>query len=598
MFAWALLPLVALYAAYALFTQALGRFFLVPPHEWQDKIRAVVRHDKPIYLKVGYKRSSFRRRLVTASEQPSYYTNYVNNKLKIFPADAANEDAFMARMKIRDANDPNRRLVYGFFHPYANNGGGGEKVLWHAVLATLLEDPRNVVAVYTTNVDAEPLAILRKAAQKFAVANLDSSRIVFVYLRRYARLIDDAAWPRFTLVGQLVGSMALTLEALFELTPDVWVDTMGLPASYWIVLWSVKIPIIAYVHFPILQDDMFSKLKVRSVREVLAGPTLADVLAVGKYAYWSCLLWFYAFLGHCVDVTFANGTWTHERIAKVWRFNKNKHMSVLYPPCSTENLVKSSGDLSAPRSNRLLYVAQFRPEKRHLLILHEYKAFLDKFRSAKAPALQLPTVVLLGSCRTPTDSATLDALRAQVKELDVEEYVEFVVDSPFDVVKQTLQDCKFGLNGMWNEHFGIGVVEYLSSGCVPIVHASAGPLLDIVKVDEPSALWSNELGYFFKSETDPDYAGSATDGQLAFTLQGKPATYPTLAVLLATLFIEQPELARDDALEAKRLLGRQLMLDRFSDEKFAFAWTACLRSIAALEAHYRDTRRDKVDQVH
>jgi len=33
---------------------------------------------------------------------------------------------------------------------------------------------------------------------------------------------------------------------------------------------------------------------------------------------------------------------------------------------------------------------------------------------------------------------------------------------------------------MWNEHFGIGVVEYQAAGCVPVVHDSGGPKLDIV----------------------------------------------------------------------------------------------------------------------
>jgi hypothetical protein len=33
---------------------------------------------------------------------------------------------------------------------------------------------------------------------------------------------------------------------------------------------------------------------------------------------------------------------------------------------------------------------------------------------------------------------------------------------------------------MWNEHFGIGVVEYMAAGLVPVAHNSAGPKLDIV----------------------------------------------------------------------------------------------------------------------
>lgn len=227
-----LVPLAVVICIYLVVTLGLPRFFLVPTQNWQDKILHVINYPKPIYLKVGAKRSSYRRRLVTASSQPSFYTNFINNKLKILPVDAANEDnEFMDKMKTRDPKDPKRKVIFGFFHPYANNGGGGEKVLWQAVLATLQEDERNVVAVYTTNTEAEPLLILAKAEAKFKVANLDSRRIVFIYLRRFSKYIDGAYWKHFTLVGQLFGSVLLGLEAMYELSPDIWIDTMGLPGS-------------------------------------------------------------------------------------------------------------------------------------------------------------------------------------------------------------------------------------------------------------------------------------------------------------------------------------------------------------------------------
>jgi alpha-1,2-mannosyltransferase len=43
---------------------------------------------------------------------------------------------------------------------------------------------------------------------------------------------------------------------------------------------------------------------------------------------------------------------------------------------------------------------------------------------------------------------------------------------------------------MWNEHFGIGVVEYMAAGLVPVAHASGGPLMDIVTPvkNEPTGL--------------------------------------------------------------------------------------------------------------
>ena len=37
-----------------------------------------------------------------------------------------------------------------------------------------------------------------------------------------------------------------------------------------------------------------------------------------------------------------------------------------------------------------------------------------------------------------------------------------------------------GLHAMVNEHFGIGIVEYMAAGLVPVANSSGGPLMDIV----------------------------------------------------------------------------------------------------------------------
>lgn len=589
-------PIVLAYLAYQVVIKALPRFFLVPSELWQDKIRKVLNHPKPIYLSVGLKRSSYRRRLVTASVQPSYYTNFLNNKLKINPLDRDREnDAFMNAMKRRDPNDTGRKLIYGFFHPYANNGGGGEKVLWQAVQATLLEDPRNIVAIYTIS-DQEPLAIVGKACDKFDI-RIDSSRVVFVYLRKYGKFIDANYWSHFTLIGQLLGSVVLAVEALFELSPDVWVDTMGLPGSYLPVNWILKVPIVAYVHYPIIQPDMFNKLKFQKLSSIAGVRSLADARQYAKLAYWSVMYYLYTYLGSCVDITFANGTWTYNHLKNIWFLNEGAggKLDVLYPPCSTEVLTKKTD--SSTRENTLLYIAQFRPEKRHLLILEEFRTFLDTFRTAKLPTSRLPTLIFLGSCRTPDDSYTLDSLREKVRELEISEYVEFVVDCSFEDVQKHLASAKFGLNAMWNEHFGIGVVEYASSGVVPIVHASAGPLLDILAVDGASESWQNEVAFFFKSETDPDFLGES-DGELAFEHGGKRVLYPSLSQVLGKIYLESPELSSDAALESKRVLAAKLMLERFSNKLFVTRWMEYLRIASQLEAKYREDRRDKVELVY
>lgn len=588
----ALVTPMLLYLFYRLGSAALARFLLVPTHDWKERILKVINFDKPIYLNVGSKRSAFRRRLICASHQPAFYTNYTSNKVRVSPLDAERNSDFVANMAHRDPKDPVRKVVYGFFHPYANNGGGGEKVLWQAVEATL-GDPRAVVAIYLASPAAEPQLVLSKAQQKFNVAGLDPDRIVFVYLRRYSRLIGAAAWPRFTLVGQLLGLALLALEALFELTPDVWIDTMGLPGGNLPVSWIVRVPIVAYVHYPIIQQDMFARLRFQRVADLRRfRPLLSDATQAAKFVYWLALYYAYTYLGSCVDITLANGSWTYQHLRAIWLRNAPESVHVLYPPCSTELLAV---DETHPRRNTLLYIAQFRPEKRHALVVSEYHAFVDKFRAAKRPVLQLPQLVLLGLCRTPDDTATLMALRAQTEELGLADHVEFVVDCLFETVLKYLSESKFGLNAMWNEHFGIGVVEYVAAGVVPIVHASAGPHLDIVCQDQPAELWENKAGYFFKSEQDADFSGTKAGDELGFKVGLTMCYYPTLCGVLQRLFLEEKDL--DAKVAVKRETGRQLVASKFSNGKFDEAWAKYMGQATALELVYREERRGAVERV-
>lgn len=593
-----LIPLLLAYALYQAITSALPRLFLVPPLGWQTKIQKVIDHSKPIYLKVGLKRSSFRRRLITASTQPSFYTNFNNNKLKLLPEDSSNVDGkFMNAMKSRDPEDPSRKVLYGFFHPYANNGGGGEKVLWQAVEATLLEDDRNIAVIYTTNIDAKPLEILAKADLKFNIKSLDSKRIVFIYLRRFSALIDAAYWKHFTLVGQLIGSVLLGLEAMYELSPDIWIDTIGLPGSYWLVNLILKVPIVAYVHYPIIQPDMFNKLKFNSLGSLKSfKPNLGDLKQAFKFIYWSLMSFVYTYLGLCVDVTLANGSWTFDHIKNIWSRNSSESLSILYPPCSTETFAYT--EETQERENKLLYIAQFRPEKRHLLIVSEFNKFLNSLREAKVPVSSWPKVVFLGSCKTKDDSHVLDDLREQVKQMELADFIEFIVDCSFDEVKSALSRCKFGLNAMWNEHFGIGVVEYASSGVVPIVHASAGPLLDILSVNGPSHGWKNDAGFFFKCESDPDYLGEKKENMLVFDINGSPLMFPSLSQLLDRIYIEEPQEIDSTSMESKRKAALAYVTEKFSNEAFSRQWAQKMGVASTLEAEYRKNKRDKVCKVY
>lgn len=58
--------------------------------------------------------------------------------------------------------------------------------------------------------------------------------------------------------------------------------------------------------------------------------------------------------------------------------------------------------------------------------------------------------------------------------------MEFRTNVPFSELKDWLARSLAGIHTMWNEHFGIGVVEYMAAGVVTVANNSGGPRADIV----------------------------------------------------------------------------------------------------------------------
>jgi alpha-1,2-mannosyltransferase len=99
-----------------------------------------------------------------------------------------------------------------------------------------------------------------------------------------------------------------------------------------------------------------------------------------------------------------------------------------------------------------------------------------------------------------------------------------------------LSRAAVGLHTMWNEHFGISIVEMMAAGLVVVAHKSGGPLMDIVtSCIDPNS----RLGYLAESaEEYADCISKALD------------TYST------------------EASELMRIRARQ-HIKKFSDEEFA-----------------------------
>ncbi|KIY69521.1 glycosyltransferase family 4 protein [Cylindrobasidium torrendii FP15055 ss-10] len=388
---------------------------------------------------------------------------------------------------------PDRRVV-GYFHPYCNAGGGGERVLWTAIVRSQRNEPNVVSVVYSGDIDASKEEIIAKVKLRFDIV-LDPSSLHFVFLEK-RWLVEDATWPAFTLLGQSIGSMILTWEAITNVVPHLFIDTMGYAFSFPVVSLIASVPTGAYVHYPTISTQMLKRVTNRQ-----SGVTNRNfisqsiVLTYGKLLYYRIFMFYYSRALRMASFKMANSSWTKNHVDAILvhrdpllefantfslaRFlfagppasAHKQSAQIVYPSCDTRAM--SSFPLT-PREPVVLSVAQFRPEKNHAAQLQALAALLKQHPSTPAK------FVLLGGARNDDDLQRVDTLRLLARNLGVEDHVEFVVNASYAEVLEWLAKSSVGLSTMVDEHFGINVVELMAAGVIPVSHASGGPLHDII----------------------------------------------------------------------------------------------------------------------
>jgi len=375
--------------------------------------------------------------------------------------------------------------VIGFFHPFCNAGGGGERVLFAALLATQTRFPRALCVVYTGDHDASKDQILANARTRFNIS-LNPARIAFLYLRT-RKYVLASNYPHFTLLGQSLGSLALGWDAFQLLPPDIFIDTMGYAFTLALSKWLFpKVPTGAYVHYPTISTDMLSSLHDKTLARGLNAGLGKGAKGKAKQFYWEVFAKLYAWVGGHVDVVMTNSSWTQNHIAALWsrpRISRGKKekISVVYPPCAVEELqekIPVDPESEKVRTKNLLYVAQFRPEKMHQTIIEAFHSFLKSKGTSDRKDASQPNLILVGSVRDDHDEKRVYKLRLQAQE--IKDSVQFIINAKWSQVLQLLKESSIGVNGMWNEHFGIGVVEYQAAGLISVVNNSGGPKEDIV----------------------------------------------------------------------------------------------------------------------
>ncbi|KAG5558012.1 hypothetical protein RHGRI_008049 [Rhododendron griersonianum] len=331
----------------------------------------------------------------------------------------------------------NRKRAVGFFHPYTNDGGGGERVLWCAVKAIQEEQPDLDCIVYTGDHDASPDSLVARAVDRFGVKLLYPPKVVHLYKRKW---IEETTYPRFTMIGQSMGSVYLSWEALSKFTPLYYFDISGYAFTYPVArMFGCKV--VCYTHYPTISLDMLSRVRGRSS-------------------------------------TYNNDALIARRTSGLQKsylpfFNILRSSSANPNQLHSQQLLPLGRPVESPT---IISVAQFRPEKAHALQLEAFSVAIGKIDDG----MPRPRLQFVGSCRNKADEERLQNLKNLAIDLKVEEDVEFYKNVMYRDLVRLLGSAVAGIHSMIDEHFGICVVEYMAAGAIPIAHNSAGPKMDIV----------------------------------------------------------------------------------------------------------------------
>ena len=367
------------------------------------------------------------------------------------------------------------RLV-AFYHPNCAAGGGGERVLWMAMkcLGEMKEAGLQIrVAIYTADAPRSTYKedVLSHAKERFGINVSPSLPITFVHIDAAKKRI--ATSRRLSMIAESAGTVRMAWAALQQFTPDVYIDTTGCAFTFLVAKILAGCKVGAYVHYPTISTDMLNLVWTRRpMYNNNAQVASSSVRTYIKLVYYTLFAVCYGAVGSLSDLVMVNSSWTLGHIRFLWRFASR--IFVVFPPCDT----KSLEDLPLKgREDIIISIGQFRPEKDHQLQLRSFAKLLSQNDDIQKRQVRL---VLIGSCRGDDDDARVTELRKLAKELEIEDSVKFVLNQPYSVLRSWLGRASIGIHTMWNEHFGIGVVEMQAAGLITIAHDSGGPKADII----------------------------------------------------------------------------------------------------------------------
>jgi glycosyltransferase involved in cell wall biosynthesis len=252
-----------------------------------------------------------------------------------------------------------------------------------------------------------------------------------------------AIHANFTKMSTLAFSYANYLAGLIRLGSrrryDVVINTYG-------DLFN-SIADIAYVHFPI-----------RATMDYSQTPAFASSFK------WKLYCQTYNLSNLLLDhirpsILLTNSKFTQQVIRKYLR----RDALVLHPPVA----VKTYANRNVKREGYIVTVSKFTPKRG----LHRIPLIAQRTKNAR---------FVIAGVADEYSHETIQNLRTTISNCGVEDRVTLMPNVPRSALIEILTKAKAYLHVMPFEHFGISIVEAMAAGCIPIVHRSGGPWLDML----------------------------------------------------------------------------------------------------------------------
>ena len=170
------------------------------------------------------------------------------------------------------------------------------------------------------------------------------------------------------------------------------------------------------------------------------------------------------------NATLANSQWTATGLEQ----RHGIRAEVLYPPV----IDPGAGRPWEERLNTFLCVGRFHGSKRIEMVM-------SIVRRLRAHALPGARLIIVGSPVDPEYASRI--MRSAARDRD---WIEFRQDLPRSEIDRLIGECRYGLQAMEEEHFGMATAELARGGCLVFAHGSGGS--PEVVDGEAALLWRTE----------------------------------------------------------------------------------------------------------